>query len=139
MKVKTKSKASTAIPASAMSDIAFLLIIFFMITTVFNKEQGLDIALPEATKPKVLEQTVIHVAIEKGSDGSIIALEGKLIALEQLSALIMAERMRKPNTYVVLKADESIPYSVIKKILDRIQEGYVNKVALAVDYKKVRK
>ncbi|MCK5398579.1 biopolymer transporter ExbD [bacterium] len=136
MKLKKGLKANTNIPDSAMSDIAFLLIIFFMITTVFNKDQGLDLSLPQATKPDTLEQTVLHVTLPKGNDGTMVRLEGKDIYIEALSANIMVEGSKRANLYVVLKADGSIPYEIIKRVLNSIQEGYVNKVALAVDYKK---
>ena len=136
MKLSKGLKANTHIPDSAMSDIAFLLIIFFMITTVFNKDQGLDLTLPQATKPDTLEQTVLHVTLPKGSDGTTVRLEGKDIYIEALSANIMVEGSKRANLYVVLKADGSIPYEIIKRVLNSIQEGYVNKVALAVDYKK---
>ncbi|MCK5598464.1 biopolymer transporter ExbD [bacterium] len=136
MKLSKGLKANTNIPDSAMSDIAFLLIIFFMITTVFNKDQGLDLTLPQATKPETLEQTVLHVTLQKGDDGTMVRLEGKPVFIEALSAHIMVEGSKRANLYVVLKADGSIPYEIIKRVLNSIQEGYVNKVALAVDYKK---
>lgn len=136
MKVRKGLKASTKIPDSAMSDIAFLLIIFFMITTVFNKDQGIDLKLPQATKPDVLDQSVLHVTLEQGNTGATVRLEGKDIHIEQLAPMIMAEGSKRANLFIVLKADGSIPYEIIKTVLDRIQEGYVNKVALAVDYRK---
>ena len=102
MKLKKGLKANTNIPDSAMSDIAFLLIIFFMITTVFNKDQGLDLSLPQATKPDTLEQTVLHVTLPKGNDGTMVRLEGKDIYIEALSANIMVEGSKRANLYVVL-------------------------------------
>ena len=119
-----------------MSDIAFLLIIFFMVTTVFNKDQGLDLKLPEITKPEILDQMVAHVTIPHGSDGSIIHFEGKPVHVEVLSLEIMQKMAGNPNFYVVLKADESIPYYIIKDVMDNVQKGFVNKIALAVDFRK---
>ena len=42
-----KSKVSDAIPTASMADIAFLLLIFFLVTTVFPKDKGLEVVLPE--------------------------------------------------------------------------------------------
>ncbi|MCD6580077.1 biopolymer transporter ExbD [bacterium] len=137
MKLAKRRKPSTEIPASSMSDIAFLLIIFFMVTTVFNKEQGLNITLPEATKPKVLDQNVMHIALNKDDykDG-FVYVEGKKYPLDNLTQQLMIKKMRNPNISVVLKSDESVPYFYIKKILDLVRDSLVFKVSLAVKFKQ---
>ena len=140
MKLKREKKVSTKIPDSSMADIAFLLIIFFMVTTVFNKETGIDITLPAATKPNILDQNVVHVTVPNPESAdfqpNMAFLEGKPYDLETLTARIMQEKMKKQNLYVVLKADQKVPYSVIKNVMDSIQEGFVNKIALAVKMEK---
>ncbi len=137
MKLTKGRKPSTEIPAASMSDIAFLLIIFFMVTTVFNKEQGLNITLPQATKPKVLDQNVMHIALNKDDyRQNFVYIEGKKYPMDNVTQQIMIKKMRNPNISVVLKADESIPYAYIKKILDLIRDSLVFKVSLAVTFKK---
>lgn len=137
MKLAKRRKPSTEIPAASMSDIAFLLIIFFMVTTVFNKEQGLNITLPQATKPKVLDQNVMHIALNKDDyREGFVYIEGKKYTLDNITQQIMIKKMRNPNISVVLKADESVPYFYIKKILDLIRDSLVFKVSLAVKFKK---
>ena len=54
-----KSKVSDEIPSSSMADIAFLLLIFFLVTTVFPKDKGLPIVLPEASETVAINQTNI--------------------------------------------------------------------------------
>lgn len=51
--LKRKSKASEEIPTASMADIAFLLLIFFLVTTVFSEERGLGIVLPERQTEEV--------------------------------------------------------------------------------------
>lgn len=139
MKLKKGRRSKIEIPSASMSDIAFLLIIFFMVTTVFNKEQGLNITLPQATKPKVLDQNVMHIALSKDDYmNNVVYIEGKPASFEEVTALIMQKKVGHPNVSVVLKADESVPYAYIKKTLDLIRDAMVFKVALAVDFKKNR-
>jgi biopolymer transport protein ExbD len=52
--IRRQSKASDKIPTSSMADIAFLLLIFFLVTTVFDEEKGLQVVLPEA-QPEEIE------------------------------------------------------------------------------------
>ncbi len=65
--IKKKSKVSSDIPTGSMGDIVFLLLIFFMVTTVFNNEMGLQIVLPEDSQEdiKVKSETIVKVRIDK--------------------------------------------------------------------------
>lgn len=67
MMFKKKRKLSVDIPTASMGDIVFLLLIFFMVTTVFNNEMGLQIVLPEDSKEeiKVKSETIVKVRIDR--------------------------------------------------------------------------
>jgi len=64
---RKKMQASTDIPTTSMGDIVFLLLIFFLVTTVFNNEMGLQIILPEESKEevKVKSEDIVKVRIDK--------------------------------------------------------------------------
>ena len=57
-----KSRVSDEIPTSSMADIAFLLLIFFLVTTVFPKDKGLSIVLPEpGEEAQVSQKNILHL------------------------------------------------------------------------------
>ena len=59
-----KSKVSDEIPSSSMADIAFLLLIFFLVTTTFPKDKGLAIVLPEqGEEQEVSQKNILHIII----------------------------------------------------------------------------
>ena len=61
---KKKSKVSGEVPMSSTADIAFLLLIFFLVTTVFPKDKGLAIVLPEESEIiAVSQKNIIHLII----------------------------------------------------------------------------
>lgn len=64
---RKKMQAATDIPTTSMGDIVFLLLIFFLVTTVFNNEMGLQIILPEESKEeiKVKSKDIVKVRIDK--------------------------------------------------------------------------
>jgi biopolymer transport protein ExbD len=69
---KRKSKVENQIPSSSLADIAFLLLIFFMVTTVFRREQPRDVEFPDAASTERVDerrQNIMHVWIEP--DGTI--------------------------------------------------------------------
>ena len=66
MAIKRRSKVESTIPSSSMADIAFLLLIFFMVSTVFNVEKGLPVQLPRAEESKkVPKKGISHVWIDR--------------------------------------------------------------------------
>ena len=78
MKFKAKTKAESKIPTSSMPDIIFMLLIFFMVTTVLREYEGLNVFLPQARKIERLESKrhTSHVFISK--DG-LISIDDKII------------------------------------------------------------
>ena len=71
MAIKRRSKVESTIPSSSMADIAFLLLIFFMVSTVFNVEKGLPVRLPRAEESKkVPKKGISHVWMD--SQGRVV-------------------------------------------------------------------
>ena len=62
---KKKSKVSDDIPTSSMADIAFLLLIFFLVTTTFPKDKGLAVVLPEpGEEAQVSQKNILHLIVQ---------------------------------------------------------------------------
>jgi len=62
---KKKSKVSDKVPSSSMADIAFLLLIFFLVTTTFPKDKGLAIVLPEqGGEVQVSQRNILHIIVQ---------------------------------------------------------------------------
>ena len=130
MKIGRMKQSKPQIPTCSMSDIAFLLIVFFMVTTVFNKDQGLELTLPNATRPEMLQEGSFHVTIAADNK---IRFEGNEIDINELQTLVKQEYGKNNNVYAIVKADKGVAFRMVKQVLDVIQRGYVNNVAFAVD------
>ena len=62
---KKKTKVSDEIPTSSMADIAFLLLIFFLVTTTFPKDKGLAVVLPEPGETaEVSQKNILHLIVQ---------------------------------------------------------------------------
>ncbi len=73
--MKRKQKVSDEIPTASMADIAFLLLVFFLTTTVFNEEKGLPIVLPEqAEEQEVSPKNLIFFIVQP--DGTVVVRRG---------------------------------------------------------------
>jgi biopolymer transport protein ExbD len=71
-KFEKKQKAGAVIPTSSMADIAFLLLVFFMVTTVLKLEEGLPISLPKAEAAQdIPRENVAHIWVDRAGRISI--------------------------------------------------------------------
>ena len=121
---KRKSKASSDIPSSSLADMAFLLLIFFMVSTTFRKEQQRDVVIPEAEATQKLDtprKHILHIYVEQ--DGNIF-VNDRLIPQEALGAYIrpLYEDSQR-RLVMVLRADRDVPYSVINNVQEQLQNA----------------
>jgi biopolymer transport protein ExbD len=127
--LKRKSKAASEIPSSSLADMAFLLLIFFMVTTTFRKEQPREVAFPEAEATEKLEQArkdVLHVYIE--SDGSIY-INDRLVSTPDVSNVIAPLYAENTQMVVMLRSDRDVPYTTIDQTLKELQAAGALRVA----------
>ena len=119
--LKRKSKAASEIPSSSLADMAFLLLIFFMVTTTFRKEEDRDVVFPEAEATEKLEQPrkdILHVYVE--ADGSIY-INDQLYATDQVSNVIAPMYAENTAMVVMLRSDRDVSYLQIDQILEELQ------------------
>lgn len=121
--LKRKSKAASDIPSSSLADMAFLLLIFFMVTTTFPKEKKQDAVFPDAEATQKLEEPrrdILHVYILQ--DGTIF-INDQNIAVEDVSNVIAPLYAENRGLVVMLRADREVAYSTIDQILSELQQA----------------
>ncbi|MFQ5679675.1 MAG: ExbD/TolR family protein [Gemmatimonadota bacterium] len=126
-----KSGAGSEIPTSSLADIAFLLLIFFMVTTVFRKEQKrqIDWVSAEATE-KIDEKrkNILHVWVERSGD---IYINDQLIPLDDVSAIVRPLYAENRELVVALRGDREVPYRRINGITEQLQAAGAVRVTFA--------
>jgi biopolymer transport protein ExbD len=111
-------------------DITLVLLIIFMVTANFVSEQGLRVTLPKAATPESAPTPAITVSI--GRQGELRMMR-KDTDLEGLRRQMELEAKADPNVKVLVKADKSLSYEALAKVLDAIKLSGISKVALAMD------
>lgn len=120
MSLKRRSKVSADFSMSSMTDIIFLLLLFFMITATVVQTNAIKVLLPKASEQK-MEKTIVRVVIDadknfyvaKGNEKETAVLfEDIEPFLQQISA------DENIDMYIALYADETVPYGEIVRILD---------------------
>jgi len=135
MKVNRKTKLETEIPTASMPDIIFMLLIFFMVTTVLREYSGLPISLPKAKRIEKLssKRHTSHIWVSK--DG-LISIEDKLYASDGIRHVMYEKRIADPQLVISLKADERAKMGLISAIhgelrkADALKLNYSSKTAV---------
>src|SRR5512134_1462606 len=106
-----RHRVTASIPSVSMGDIAFLLLIFFMATTIFKTEEGIEVRLPQSeTAEKQKRDDVLHVWIDQNGR---VWINDRFVASEQLQALVTREAAAQPGLVVAFNADERAPYRAV--------------------------
>jgi biopolymer transport protein ExbD len=128
---KRKSSASEEIPSSSMADIAFLLLIFFMVSTVFRKErdQPIEWANAEATE-KIDEKrkNILHVWVD--TDGTVF-INDQIVPYESISGVVRPLYTENRNLVVAIRGDRDVPYNQINTITEQLQASGAVRVTFA--------
>ncbi len=133
MKHKTKAEEPTITTAST-SDIAFLLLVFFMVTTVFRTEQGLRVELPSAyAAKKVPIKDVAHVYVNKEG---VISIDDKLIPLQNVGKMMSMKKMINPAMIASLMIDKDTNYGFVNDIFEEFSRNNVLRISLSTKLSK---
>lgn len=136
MRLAREEKDSPQIPTCSMADIAFLLIVFFMLTSVFRAEQGFKVNLPAAFESKKLpKKNISHIWIS--SDG-LISIDDNIVPKDYVAS-IMARKMEiNPNLIVSIKMDKDGVYGDLSDVFEGLKDATAYKVSLAAEKKRGR-
>jgi biopolymer transport protein ExbD len=129
LKFKKRSKVSTEIPNSSLSDIAFLLLIFFMVSTVFAIEEGLILDLPskEAVAKKISRKNIMRVS---GYADGTITIDDEPVGLHEVRGRVEQAMMDNDKLIVVVETDPSATYGLMIDMLDELKLAQAQRVSL---------
>ena len=117
-----RDRPSDEIPTSSMADIAFLLIIYFMITTSFSATRGLDFAPPkDDDNPPVIEKED-SVLIEITPNGDLI-VDQRPMRLDEIIDYLKPKLERNPEKPVIIRPDAAAPYGAMVDVMDELRQG----------------
>ena len=131
MALRSKHKLSAAFSMSSMTDIVFLLLIFFMLTSTLVTTNALDLVLPNSTAQTVKKQRV-SVSINEDLEYFI---DKEAVELRYIEAQLIDKLAGQDELVVVLRVDKSVPVEYAVEVMDI---AYRNKfkIVLATQQKR---
>ncbi len=113
---------------SSMTDIVFLLLIFFIIISSVVKDPGLRLILPKGVKHRVVNE-VIHVSVDANLN---YAIDKEIMSVDRLPQALEEVLTAKPNATVSIRGDKSVAYDHVMELV-MMADKLNAKVVLALD------
>jgi biopolymer transport protein ExbD len=128
MAIQIRNRIPADIPTASMADIAFLLIIFFMLTSVYSSNFGLEYGLPK-NEPltEVQPQEAIHIHIT-GPDQYVV--DRRPATLPQIAGYLDMKLKQNPKKPVIVQTDPDVPYQSTIDVLDLCKRLRVESVSI---------
>ena len=128
-----RSRIGSGIPTSSMADIAFLLLIFFLVTTVFDEEKGLSLVLPEEKTFDVSPENILFLIVRR--DGVVEVRRGEsaqvqLVRHSDVSGIWRLEAARNSKLIAAVKTYPDAPYHRMIDVLDQLKTAGAERISL---------
>lgn len=143
MALRKKRRIKPTIPTASMGDVAFLILIFFLTSTIFTRDKGLKMLLPERTeeqeKVKVKPENIVTVAINPAGEAKVKAVGHEIILsageFDEIRNVVEEKLLERDTLLVVsLRPSKDAPYKSMVEALDQIKLAKVT----AVDGRELR-
>ena len=134
MKFKTRQGVHHDIPTASMADIVMLLIIFFMVTTIFKMEEGLPITLPRAESAADQErERLVHIWADRWDR---ISINDKLVRMENIQVIIASRLEENRGLIVAFNVDHRTRYQMVSDIMEELKEANAINVSFTSIYEE---
>lgn len=131
-----KSKASQEIPASSLADIALLLLIFFMVTTVFRTDRQRDIEWPEAEATEKIDakkKDIMNIWVERNGG---VYINDRPFDMAQVSDFVRPRYADNQEMVVSIRGDREVQYRHMQQLQDELKAAGVVRVVFATELER---
>lgn len=123
--------SSAALPLTALIDVIFLVVIFFMINAAFAVTSQISVDLPDETGDAVSSRgEFVVVTVD---EAGLIYVDERPVFVEELAAVLGARREQDPDLAVFVKADAALPYQNLIDVLGAVSDAGITGLSLVTD------
>ena len=117
------------IPTSSMADIAFLLLIFFLVTTTIDMDKGLGMVLPaEGEEMEINKKNILNCLIN--STGNVL-LGGEAVDIKNLAKAVRQKIAQNDKLVISVKAHNASRYEDYVRVIDQLKQANATRISIA--------
>lgn len=129
---RTKAKEEASIDLTPMLDIVFIMLIFFIVTSSFVRESGVEVNRPQASNSIAQKETGIFVAITANNQ---IFIDKRHVDIERVEAVLETLYLDNPQANLVIQADRHAYNGTVVSVMDAAKGVGIEGIALATESK----
>jgi biopolymer transport protein ExbD len=134
MRRKHRGNDEAEINITPMLDIVFIMLIFFIVTTSFVKEKGLEVSRPSNSPPKEIKKNKGPILVKIDANGNI-TMKGRMLEAKAVQANLEREKAEKPDSPLIIAAHPDADTDALVTILDAAEAVGVGSVSVATTRK----
>lgn len=127
------TKRTPDISMAPLIDMVFILLIFFLVTTSFTKETGIEVTKPKAATAEVIKQPDLLIAV---TQAGTVHMEGRQVGLAVLRSLVRQNLEGRPTANVIIIADKNSRTGLVVDVMDECKLAGAKKVSLATGHEE---
>ena len=129
MLVEKRKKTTAEIPTSSLADMAFLLLIFFIVITTVGTDKGIDLVLPPEGDVKEIPKTnIMNILLNDNGD---ILIDEEPRFMNQVKDIVKNRIIKNEKIIVSVKTTRRTPYKVFVSVLDQLKQAEAKKISIA--------
>jgi len=125
--VGRKSK-DTEINMAPLIDMVFILLVFFLVTTSFVRESGVEVKRPIASTAETQEKTTMVIAV---TEAGYVYIDGKMVDIRSVRSTMERFKVENPLGNVVITADKNSLFGTSIEVLDEVRAAKISNVVVA--------
>ncbi len=126
---KRRPKNAGEIPTSSMADIAFLLLVFFLVTTTINTDKGIPMLLPQwGDQLNVPKDNIVNVLINAGGE---VMVSEEMTPVPLITQNIKTRLEANDLLIVSIKSDKETAYNTFIEVLDQVKLSGATRISIA--------
>jgi biopolymer transport protein ExbD len=131
---KKKKPEQGKISTASMPDIIFMLLIFFMVSTVFREFRGIPVRIPSAENAQKIDgkRNIAYCFVDASER---ISVDDKLMTPKEVTSIMYLKRTANPRIIISLKVDENSKNDIVDKVHQALQEADARRIVYATKTK----
>ena len=131
MNFRTAAKEEVRIELTPLIDIIFQLVLFFMVSTTFDQDPAIDIALPESSSQQVVSKDVsTEIWIDK--KGTIL-VDQLSVSSSELASMVQQKLKKNKDLLIIVNADQNVEHQKVVSLIDELQQIGVKKISIGTE------
>jgi biopolymer transport protein ExbD len=125
---RRKRQEEAQVDMTSMLDIVFIMLIFFIVTSSFVRESGVEVNRPQAAHSASQKDAGIFIAVTADNE---VYIDKRLVDVERVQATLEHMLLEQPNASLVIQADKYAFNGTVVQVMDGAKGAGMQKIALA--------